>query len=95
MKTETFSLGGYDVEVSTKQTPTGDWTPELRVTRNGRPVALPQVETVEPNWLTSAEALRGGVEQARRLIDRYLAGHDNQHTGGAIGHPAKPGVQDK
>jgi hypothetical protein len=49
METETFSLGGYDVEVSTRQTPTGDWTPELLVTRNGQQVDLLQVETVEPS----------------------------------------------
>jgi hypothetical protein len=85
MRNETFSMSGYDVEVTAKQTETGDWTPEVRVTRDGRAADLPAVEPVNRNWTTSEEALRSGVEQARRLIDRYLCGHDDQHTGGAIG----------
>ncbi|WP_244817978.1 DUF6566 family protein [Caballeronia sp. Lep1P3] len=84
MQSERFSFAGYDVTVTTEQVETGDWTPLIQAFRDGKPVALPQVETVEPNWATREEALRAGVEQARRLIDRYGRGHDDQHTDGAI-----------
>ena len=91
MTHENFSLHGYDVQVTTKRMATGDWAPEISVTRNGQAVELPRVETVSPNWRTSEEASRAGIEEARRLIDRYLRGHDSQHTDVAMG-PASGGT---
>jgi hypothetical protein len=89
MTNETFSLDGYDARVTTRQVETGDWTSDISVTRGGQAVRLPQVEPVGPNWRTEDEALRAGVEQARRLIDRYLRGHDNQHTSDETGRRSR------
>jgi len=83
MQSESFSFGGYDVTVTTEQTQTGDWTPRIQASRDSRAVQLPNVETTGPNWATRDEALRAGVEQARRLIDRYGREHDDQHTDGS------------
>jgi len=85
MQSEKFSFDGYDVTVTAEQISTGDWTPRIEAFRANVPVALPDVEPIGPNWATPDEAVRAGVEQARRLIDRYCRGHDDQHTDGGIG----------
>ncbi|MDR5740415.1 MULTISPECIES: DUF6566 family protein [unclassified Caballeronia] len=85
MHNERFSFDGYDVTVTAEQVSTGDWTSRIEAFRDNQPVALPDVETLGPNWSTSDEAVRAGVEQARRLIDRYCRGHDDQHTDRGIG----------
>jgi hypothetical protein len=68
------------VTVSAQRNEQNNWVPATSAATEGRDVKLPDIETTSPSWGTHREALRAGVEQARRLIDRYLAGHDDLHT---------------
>jgi hypothetical protein len=80
MQSEQFEFQGYLVTVSAQRNEQNNWVPAISAATDGRDVKLPDVETTSPSWATHSEALRAGVEQARRLIDRYLAGHDDLHT---------------
>jgi hypothetical protein len=71
MKTDTIEYGGYALSASAQQIATGAWVPKIVITKNGAPVDIPEVETVQPEWLTEAEAVRAGIEQARLIVDRW------------------------
>jgi hypothetical protein len=68
---ETVDYHGYLVSVDADTNEFGAWLPRVAVTHRSRPVALPEIEPVQPEWLTRAEALRAGIEYAKLLIDRH------------------------
>jgi hypothetical protein len=80
MQSEQFEFRGYVVTVTAQRNEQNNWVPMISAVTDGRNVELHDVETTSPSWATHSEALRAGVEQARRLIDPYLAGHDDLHT---------------
>ncbi|CAB3695858.1 DUF6566 family protein [Paraburkholderia rhynchosiae] len=65
---------GVDIVVSAKQNDRGAWIPEIAASVDGKPFALPAVETVTPEWTTQAEALRDGVERGCYLVERCQPG---------------------
>ncbi len=63
---------GIDVTVSARQNSRGAWVDVIVASQAGKPYALPDVEPINPEWLTRDEALRAGVERGCYLIDRCL-----------------------
>ncbi|BAN26230.1 DUF6566 family protein [Caballeronia insecticola] len=67
---------GYQISVATRRNERGAWVADLDVQRDGKsPFAWP--ETVQPEWSTANEALRDGIERARRVIAQHLTPADN------------------
>jgi hypothetical protein len=80
MLNEKFNFQGHSVTVTAVPNESGDWRSDIAMIRGAIPVSLQGIPMYSPTWLTPEEAVRAGVEEARRLIDRYLSGHDDLHT---------------
>lgn len=63
---------GVLLSVTAKRNARGAWIPEIAALFEGRPMDLPTVQPVTPEWLTEDEALRAGIEHGRYLVDRSL-----------------------
>jgi hypothetical protein len=63
---------GVLLSVTAKRNARGAWIPEIAALFEGRPMDLPNVQPVTPEWLTEDEALRAGIEHGRYLVDRSL-----------------------
>jgi len=59
---------GHEIRVEATRNANGAWVAQVRIFRDGAPVDLPAPELVTPEWLTSDEALRGGIDQGRVMI---------------------------
>jgi hypothetical protein len=69
---------GYEISVATRRNERGAWVADLTVRRDGKsPFEWP--ETVQPEWRTSDEAIRDGIERARRVIVQHSP-HDDDHS---------------
>jgi hypothetical protein len=68
---------GYHITISAVRNDRGAWVARLKVNHDGEPLLDAWPETVQPEWRTSAEAVRDGIERARRVIrQRYLAAEE-------------------
>jgi hypothetical protein len=63
---------GFEISVATRRNERGAWVADLSVNRDGKPVLAPWPETVQPEWRTPDEAIRDGIERARRVIRQHL-----------------------
>ncbi|MGF6602015.1 hypothetical protein P3T23_006767 [Paraburkholderia sp. GAS448] len=64
---------GYEIAVQPEQNAFGAWQAKVSVRKASDTIAEFRPETVQPEWLTEAEAVRDGVEWGIRFIDRKLA----------------------
>ncbi|MEM5370715.1 DUF6566 family protein [Paraburkholderia azotifigens] len=72
MQTHMFEHRGYEITVQPGQNAYGAWQASVSVRHGDSPVAELRLETIQPEWLTQAEAVRDGIEWGRRFIDRKL-----------------------
>lgn len=70
MNKQTVEHAGYLLSASASQNARGAWIPQIEISKDGAPVAFPDVETVQPEWLSCEEALRDGIDQARAFVDK-------------------------
>jgi hypothetical protein len=70
MPTSTVSYGEFEIVVRPERNPLGAWIASVSVRHGERTVVDVVPMTVQPEWLTEAEATRDGVEWGRRFIDR-------------------------
>lgn len=70
MNKQTVAHANYLLSASASQNARGAWVTKIEISKDGAPVPFPDVETVQPEWLTCEEALRDGIEQARFFVDK-------------------------
>jgi hypothetical protein len=69
---------GFEISVATRRNERGAWVADLTVSRDGQAALAPWPETVQPEWRNEDEAIRDGIERARRVIRQHLTnGHDH------------------
>ncbi|SAK97584.1 hypothetical protein AWB79_07488 [Caballeronia hypogeia] len=68
---------GFEISVATRRNERGAWIADLSVSRDGKPAFEPWTETVQPEWRTCDEAVRDGLERARRVIRQHAGGGDD------------------
>lgn len=61
----------YEIRVQSTRNTRGAWVAEIQFFRDNVRVDLPVPETVSPEWLTEEEALRGGLEEGRRILKTH------------------------
>ncbi|SAL04003.1 DUF6566 family protein [Caballeronia ptereochthonis] len=76
METAFDVFAGYEISVTTRRNERGAWVADLDVRRDGQS-RFDWPETVQPEWRTADEAVRDGIERARRVIGQHLANPDN------------------
>ncbi|SAK81141.1 hypothetical protein AWB78_03893 [Caballeronia calidae] len=67
---------GFEISVATRRNERGAWVADVNVSRDGQAAFAPWPETVQPEWRTADEAVRDGIERARRMIRQHLDGSD-------------------
>jgi hypothetical protein len=77
MKSAVDVFAGFDITVATKLNERGAWIADLSVSRDGKSPFERWPETVQPEWRTPEEAVRDGIERARRVIRHHLAQADS------------------
>jgi predicted CoA-binding protein len=78
MQMHTLDHRGYEIVVQPERNELGAWHAKVSVRYTVDTVAQFRPETVQPEWLTEAEAVRDGIEWATRLIDHKLAASPNE-----------------
>lgn len=73
MDTHTLHYRGYEIAVQPERNEFGAWRARVSVRHASDTIAQFRPETVQPEWLTEAEAVRDGLEWGRRFVDRKLA----------------------
>jgi hypothetical protein len=73
MPVQTLDHRGYEIVVQPERNELGAWHAKVSVRHAVDKFAQFRPETVQPEWLTEAEAVRDGIEWATQLIDRKLA----------------------
>jgi hypothetical protein len=69
----TLDHRGYEIAVQPERNERGAWRAKVSVRHASDTVAQLRPETVQPEWLTEAEAVRDGIEWAMRVVDHKLA----------------------
>jgi hypothetical protein len=65
-------FAGFNIAVTTRRNERGAWIADLDVSRDGKPAFDRWPETVQPEWRTADEAVRDGIERARRVIQLHI-----------------------
>jgi hypothetical protein len=68
MQTHTLAWRGYEIVVQPQQNEFGAWRANVSVRKASDVLTEFRPETVQPEWLTEAEAVRDGFEWGRRFI---------------------------
>lgn len=68
MKPFVDCYAGFEICVATRLNAYGADVADLKVSRDGRSLIDVWPETVQPEWRTPEQAIRDGVERARRAI---------------------------
>jgi hypothetical protein len=71
--THTLHYRGYEIAVRPQRNEFGAWYAKVSVRHASDTVAQFRPETVQPEWLNEAEAVRDGLDWGRRFVDRKLA----------------------
>lgn len=79
---------GFEISVVTRHNERGAWVADLIVSRDGHSQFDAWPETVQPEWRTADEAIRDGIERARRVIQQHLMRADG-HSWTATRAPAQ------
>jgi hypothetical protein len=74
MQTNTLAWQGYEIEVQPEQNEFGAWRAKVSVRKASDTLTEWRPETVQPEWLTEAEAVRDGFEWGRRFVRQKLEG---------------------
>ncbi len=77
MHTGPVLYGEYEIMVRPERNAFGAWIASVSISRGDRTLVDVRPATVQPEWLTEAEAIRDGIDWARRFIDREI---DTQQT---------------
>ena len=80
------SSAGFEIAVKAARNANHAWVANVEVRRDGELIFDTCPATVQPEWLTSDEAVRDGIEWARRLIHRRFEAHESQSWVGARLH---------
>ncbi|SAK93853.1 hypothetical protein AWB75_06730 [Caballeronia catudaia] len=59
---------GFNFVVEVHQNERGAWFAKIEFSRDGRPLVDVFPRTTQPEWLTDEEAIRDGIEWARRTL---------------------------
>ncbi|RAS19379.1 DUF6566 family protein [Paraburkholderia bryophila] len=70
MPASTVSYGEFKIIVHPETNRLGAWVASVSVSHGARTVVDIRPATIQPQWLTEAEAARDGIEWGRRFIDR-------------------------
>jgi hypothetical protein len=68
MKPFVDCYAGFEISVFTRLNAYGAYVADPKVSRDGRSLIDVWPKTVQPEWRTSEQAIRDGVERARRAI---------------------------
>ncbi|MDR5780718.1 hypothetical protein QCE63_14945 [Caballeronia sp. LZ065] len=68
---------GHEISIATRRNERGAWIADLTVRHDGKS-SFTWPETVQPEWRTSDEAVRDGIERARRMIRQHLQHPDDR-----------------
>jgi|GraSoi_2013_40cm_1033754.scaffolds.fasta_scaffold174377_2 hypothetical protein len=72
MQTHTLAWRGYEIAVQPERNEFGAWRAKVSVRKASETVAEFRPETVQPEWLTEAEAVRDGFDWGRRFIRQKM-----------------------
>jgi hypothetical protein len=72
MQTHTLAWRGYEIAVQPEQNELGAWRAKVNVWKASEMLTEFCPETVQPEWLTAAEAVRDGIEWGRRFIRQKI-----------------------
>ena len=61
-------FAGFDICVGAKLNKCGAWIADVKISGTGQPEINEWLQTVQPEWRTADEAIRDGIEWARRSI---------------------------
>jgi hypothetical protein len=76
-------FAGFNISVNARRNDRGAWVADLDVSRDGKPLLAAWPETTQPEWRTPQEALRDGIERARRAIaQNFLKAADGHSWSG-------------
>ncbi|SDH67866.1 DUF6566 family protein [Paraburkholderia phenazinium] len=70
MPASTVSYGGFEIVVCSETNALGAWVAHVSLKNSEGKVIDLRPMTVQPEWLTEAEAVRDAVEWGQRFIDR-------------------------
>ncbi|WP_321960831.1 DUF6566 family protein [Paraburkholderia sp. J7] len=68
--TESMTCYGFQITAQSRENERGGWIAHVEIRHAGRLFATCSPDTVQPEWLTQAEANRDGMERACKFIGR-------------------------
>ena len=72
MQTHTLAWRGYEIAVQPEQNEFGAWRAKVSVRKASETLTEFRPDTVQPEWLTEAEAVHDGFEWGRRFIRQKI-----------------------
>lgn len=69
---ESIACYGFDVTARSRRNKLGAWIAHVDIYHRGRLFATCSPDTVQPEWLTEAEANRDGLERGARFVTRMM-----------------------
>jgi hypothetical protein len=76
MERATFSRAGFEIMVRAERNSRNAWIAHVEVRRDAQSLINGGQGTVQPEWLTAEEAVRDGIDWARRMINQRFEPHD-------------------
>lgn len=67
-QTDSIRRHGFDVIARARHNHRGGWIAHVEIHRDGHLFATCSADTVQPEWLTEAEATRDGIERGCRFV---------------------------
>lgn len=71
-QTDRVTCHGFDVTARARHNHRGSWIAHVEIHHDGRLFATCSPDTVQPEWLTEAEANRDGIERGCRFVTRMM-----------------------
>jgi hypothetical protein len=65
---------GFEITAQSRGNERGGWIAHVEIRHDGRLFATCNPDTVQPEWLTEAEANRDGLERGCKFLDRIKSG---------------------
>ena len=72
MQTNTLAWQGYEIAVQPEQNEFGAWRAKVSVRKGSDTLTECRPETVQPEWLSEAEAVRDGFEWGHRFVRQKI-----------------------
>ncbi|MFT4064491.1 DUF6566 family protein [Paraburkholderia sp.] len=70
---ERIECHGFDITAQSRCNQRGGWIAHVDIHHNGRLFATCSPDTVQPEWLTEAEANRDGIERGCKFVSRMMS----------------------